>query len=211
MTETQQDTEITLGTGKMLGLFVALVVICGVFFAVGFSLGKKSPPGAAGNALVSNAGTTQSGVRPGAGKNNAAPAASPDFGFYKAVGQKTADGQLAPQDTAAATTAPQDAAKTPSPDASAVSPATPAPASVSSPAPSPTNLYYVQVAAVTRQEDAESLVEALKKKEYPAFTANSSSADKFYRVQVGPFAELKDAEDMRKRLVGDGYNPIVKR
>jgi len=68
----------------------------------------------------------------------------------------------------------------------------------------------VQVAAVSRQEDAEALVEALKKKQYPAFTANSSG-DKFYRVQVGPYAELKDAEAMRARLISDGYNPIVKR
>jgi DedD protein len=69
----------------------------------------------------------------------------------------------------------------------------------------------VQVAAVSRQEDAESLVEALKKKQYPAFTANNSSADKFYHVQVGPYADLKDAEAMRARLVADGYNPILKR
>jgi cell division septation protein DedD len=68
----------------------------------------------------------------------------------------------------------------------------------------------VQVAAVTRQEDAEALVEALKKKQYPAF-ANNASADKYYRVQVGPYAEFKDAEAMRARLVSDGYNPIVKK
>jgi cell division protein FtsN len=30
-------------------------------------------------------------------------------------------------------------------------------------------------------------------------------------VQVGPYAELKDAEAMRARLIGDGYNPIVKK
>ena len=70
--------------------------------------------------------------------------------------------------------------------------------------------YYVQVAAVTRQEDAEALVEALKKKQYPAF-ANNASADKYYRVQVGPYADFKDAEAMRARLVSDGYNPIVKK
>ena len=69
----------------------------------------------------------------------------------------------------------------------------------------------MQVAAVTRQEDADALVEALKKKQYPAFTASNPSADKFYRVQVGPYAELKDAEAMRARLISDGYNPIVKK
>ena len=67
------------------------------------------------------------------------------------------------------------------------------------------------MAAVSRQEDAESLVEALKKKQYPAFTANNPAIDKFYHVQVGPYSDLKDAEAMRVRLIGDGYNPIVKK
>ena len=75
----------------------------------------------------------------------------------------------------------------------------------------PTGDYFVQVAAVSRQEDADALVEALKKKQYPAFTVNNSSADKFYHVQVGPYGDLKDAESMRARLIADGYNPIVKK
>ena len=41
--------------------------------------------------------------------------------------------------------------------------------------------------------------------------ANNPAADKFYHVQVGPYAELKDAEAMRGRLISDGYNPIVKK
>jgi cell division septation protein DedD len=69
--------------------------------------------------------------------------------------------------------------------------------------------YFVQVAAVTKQEDAESLVDALKKKQYPAFVANST--DKLFRVQLGPFADIKEAEAMRSRLVNDGYNPILKK
>ena len=79
-----------------------------------------------------------------------------------------------------------------------------------SPAPA-SGGYFVQVAAVSREEDAESLVEALKKKQYPAFTANNPSADKFHHVQVGPYADLKDAEAMRARLIADGYNPILKK
>ena len=77
--------------------------------------------------------------------------------------------------------------------------------------PIPMGGYFVQVAAVTKQEDAESLVDALKKKQYPAFVANNSSADKFFRVQLGPFSDIKDAEGMRSRLVNDGYNPILKK
>ena len=37
-----EDTEITLGTGKMLVLFFGLVALCAVFFGMGYSLGKNS-------------------------------------------------------------------------------------------------------------------------------------------------------------------------
>ncbi len=36
------DTEITLGVGKLLGLFFLLAAICGIFFSIGYSLGKSS-------------------------------------------------------------------------------------------------------------------------------------------------------------------------
>src|SRR5579871_5005762 len=41
MSETK-DTEIILGTGKLLAIFFGLVVICGVFFGLGYSLGHSS-------------------------------------------------------------------------------------------------------------------------------------------------------------------------
>ena len=71
--------------------------------------------------------------------------------------------------------------------------------------------YFVQVAAVSKQDDAQALVDALKKKQYPAFTANTTPSDKLFHVQVGPFADLKDAEATKAKLVSDGYNPILKR
>jgi len=67
------------------------------------------------------------------------------------------------------------------------------------------------VAAVSKQEDADALVDALKKKQYSAFVAAQSAADKLFHVQVGPFSDVKDAEATRTRLVGDGYSPILKR
>jgi cell division septation protein DedD len=118
------------------------------------------------------------------------------------VGEKNADTALAPPDSktapagangAANSTSSGDASKTAA-DAAAV-----------------VGSYYVQVAAVSRQEDAVSLVEALKNKQYPAFSANNPATDKFFHVQVGPYADLKEAEAMKARLVGDGYNPIVKK
>jgi cell division septation protein DedD len=207
----QQDTEITLGTGRMLILFSALVLVCALFFSIGFSLGRKTTMANAGLLLVP-AGTPATIVRPLAVKSDARDAspASPqsgDFSFYKAVGEKSADTALAPPDSKI-----QSAVAT----STSVAPAAAQNDTIELPAAAPASgsysgSYYVQVAAVTRQEDAEALVEALKKKQYPAFSANNNSADKFYHVQVGPYAELKQAEVMRARLMGDGYNPIVKK
>ena len=72
--------------------------------------------------------------------------------------------------------------------------------------------FVVQIAAVTREEDAAALAGALRKKNYSVFVVNNPAVhDKFYHVQVGPFATLQDAESMKAKLTGEGYNPIVKR
>src|SRR5208337_1186595 len=163
MTTAQQDTEITLGTGRMLAIFFAFVLVCAFFFAIGFSLGRRTSMAGAGTLLSAPSATPATIVRPSPAKNDGSqpPSSSNDFGFYKAVGEKKADTTL-PQNSKVSTAAPATAAPT------AAAP------------PTPGN-YYVQVAAVTRQEDADALVEALKKKQYPAFTVNNTSADKFYR------------------------------
>ena len=201
MATAQQDTEITLGTGRMLAIFFTFVLICAFFFSIGFSLGRRTTIAGASSLVMAHAGTPASIVRPSAARNDAPQPApqSGDFSFYKAVGEKNADSALAPQDSKASAAAPSTAGE---PSKAATDAATAAP---------PSNGYYVQVAAVSRQEDAEALVEALKKKQYPAFSANNPATDKFYHVQVGPYTDMKEAEAMRARLIGDGYNPIVKK
>jgi DedD protein len=190
-TAASEDTEITLGTGKMLALFFGLVILCAVFFGMGFSLGKNSATPIAGD--LSPVTTKTGGVRPSAVKANS-PVLSPDSGSDKAVDQKAADNQSAPKAAASGDTGP-----------SATTGDKPG-----DPTAGPANGYFVQVAAVSKQEDADALVDALKKKQYPALAA-SLPTDKLFRVQVGPFADIKEAEAMRTKLLGDGYNPIVKK
>jgi DedD protein len=190
-----EDTEITLGTGKMLVLFFGLVALCAVFFGMGYSLGRNSA-GPAGDSLAATGAS--SGVRPTAVKASE-PRAPSDLTFYKAVGQKDPNGELASKPVDAPANAD---AKSPPAD----NDAPPDPTAVVS---SQSN-YFVQVAAVSKQEDAEALVDALKKKQYAAFAANTP-ADKLFHVQVGPFSDVKDAESARGQLVKDGYNPILKK
>ncbi|MGH9503192.1 MAG: SPOR domain-containing protein [Terriglobales bacterium] len=187
-----EDTEITLGTGKMLALFFGLVALCAVFFGMGFSLGKNSarPSGDAQAA-------TGPAIRPTAVKASESRASS-DLTFYKAV-QKDPSAELPSKSAdahASDNTRP----------AAADSDAPPDPAALAASSAS----YYVQVAAVSKQEDAAALVDALKKKQYAAFAA-SVGGDKLFHVQVGPFSDIKDAESARGQLVKDGYNPILKK
>jgi len=199
-----EDTEITLGTGKLLVLFFGLVGVCALFFALGYSLGRKSEPtvtAASAATPQTSANTTKAG---GGSTGNPAPSMT----FYKSVEQKNANPELTPPaDTKADSTAA----------AATNSTATSSPASTQTANPNdsatalPTSGYFVQVAAVSKQEDAEALVDALKKKDYPAFVAAQATSDKLFRVQLGPFADVKEAEAMRTRLIGDGYSPILKK
>jgi len=191
-----EDTEITLGTGKLLVLFFGLVGVCALFFALGYSLGRKSEP-----ALAASSAAVLPQTSSNTSKGGATPAAP--MSFYKAVEQKDANPQLTP--------AADSKTETSTPPATTSNPTQAAPASAPDPTTTlPTSGYFVQVAAVSKQEDANSLVDALKKKEYPAFVA-PQTADKLFRVQVGPFSDIKDAEGMRTRLISDGYSPILKK
>jgi DedD protein len=188
-----QDTEITLGTGKLLVLFFGLVGICALFFALGYSLGRKSEP------AITTASAAIAPQTSGPNKASSGSATAPAMTFYKSVEQKDANPELTPAadaktDTAAPAPQPQTAAAN-NPDSATTL---------------PTAGYLVQVAAVSKQEDANSLVDALKKKQYPAFVADLTT-DKLFRVQVGPFSDAKEAEAMRARLIADGYSPILKK
>jgi DedD protein len=201
-----QDTEITLGTGKLLVLFFGLVGICALFFALGYSLGRKSEPAVTTASAALTPPPTSSAGKVSSGSAGAAP-----MTFYKSVEQKAANAELTP--AADAKTDPKNDPKADpktDPNAAPAAGQTPATNGADPTTTLPTAAYFVQVAAVSKQEDADALVDALKKKQYPAFVA-PVTADKLCRVQVGPFSDVKDAEAMRTRLVADGYTPIVKR
>src|SRR5258706_2371681 len=141
MATAQQDTEITLGTGRMLAIFFTFVLVCAFFFSIGFSLGGRTTIAGASSLVMAHAGTPASIVRPSAAKNDSPQPApqSGDFSFYKAVGEKNADSALAPQDSKASA-APASAA------APSTAGETPKAATDAATAAPPSNGYYVQVA-----------------------------------------------------------------
>lgn len=190
---TSQDTEITLGTGKILVLFFGLVALCAAFFGMGYKMGRGSSSAFAVSGEPGSTSTGAGSIRPSAVKpaSSADSTSSPDVAFYKSTSQKSAESQPNASDSAAQASTEN-------------SPTPPDPTALPS-----ANGYYVQVAAVSRQEDGDALVDALKKKQYAAFSA--TGPDKLYHVQVGPFTDIKSAEDTRAKLTNDGYNPILKK
>mgnify|MGYP005813104777 CR=1 FL=1 len=185
-----QDVEISLGTGRLLGLFFGLVVICAIFFGLGYTVGRSSTPAV----LPTESSSPNPSARSKPADTAHSPTSSADLTFYKTVEQKDAVPQLA---------ASAEAAPPPPPPAS-VAPELAAPVTHGSG-------YIVQVAAVSKKEDADALVFALRKKSYPVFVASNAPTDSLFHVQVGPFNDVRDAEAMRSRLAGEGYNPILKK
>jgi len=184
--EEANDTEITLGTGKMLALFFGLVILCAVFFGMGFSMGKNSV-------------RSTPELLPSPSQSNPRSAAS------KPTGTASSGSTSQPAQAPAAQTSSTNNSSAPEPSTSAdQSAGQPASAAPTGPG------YFVQVAAVSKQEDAEALVESLKGHQYQAIIANQPS-DKLFHVQVGPFTDIKEAEGVRSKLVSDGYNPILKK
>lgn len=184
-----KDTEITLGTGKLLGIFFALTILCAIFFTLGYLLGKSTAAGGHTEVI----GTVPSGSISSAGKPSAVNKV-PDVSAPSPSPEANAQQPSAPS----ATSNTVAAAAQPSPAA--------VPADIKS---NVNGTYTVQVAAVSKQEDADILATALRKKQYPVFIA-SATADALFHVLVGPFTTQQDAETMRNRLSADGYNAIVK-
>src|ERR1700693_4718843 len=130
-----QDTEITLGTGKMLVLFFGLVALCAVFFGMGFSFGRTSVKAAGSDSVPSTTAASGPSRPPAVRSQTTNSTPSSDLTFYKTVGQNSSDTQLATNDRGSNTQDPG------APPAEAHSdPANPAPPAL--------NGYYVQVAAV---------------------------------------------------------------
>src|SRR6266481_1432534 len=208
MAEPSRDTtEVTLGTGKLLGIFLGLVVICAVFFTMGYMLGRGSAPSVGKTEVVASVPSSSApSAKPSAVNKNSEPGTQPCVaGSPKCP---PANGTA----TESATNSPETQAPVSTPTASASSSNTSSPVKPEQPVtgPRPGGTIIIQVAAVSKQEDAEILVAALRRKQYPAFVTNTSS-DPLFHIQVGPFSDPKEADAMRGRLVNDGYNAIVKK
>jgi septal ring-binding cell division protein DamX len=211
--------ERVLESRHVIGLFMLMLLFSGVFFTLGYVMGRNEidSPVRAATDFFKKPGTSVSSKTDVKSKrtNTPTPATSPadtaappnsDWEFYHAGDNKKTEDLLKP-----AATAPAPARK------NALVPVrstTPPRAAGGSSKTQNTPLiqggaYTLQVAALTKEADALELATRLQKKKFPAFVL-SSQGDKYYRVQVGPYADPKAADAARKGLEGAGFKAIVK-
>ena len=70
--------------------------------------------------------------------------------------------------------------------------------------------FTFQVGAFLERQNAERLEAKLAKAYTNAHIATYHSGDKtFYRVRVGKFNDLKNAIEYEKKLIADGYDPMI--
>ncbi|WP_263368211.1 SPOR domain-containing protein [Edaphobacter bradus] len=216
--QTSAGREINLNAATILGIFVLLAILCAVFFGFGYTLGHKSTPQTPSASVVlpsETAAPSPSVPKHTAGSQIVLPSADTASSPSATAPQQVAQPDRAPDQTAAAADTPQPVGAPvtkPEPQSQhRAAPPAPAPAThpVAAAATANTTPSMVQIAAVSHQEDANILADALKHRGY-AVSIVQSSQDKLLHVQIGPFSNRKDAEAMRQRLLNDGYNAIVK-
>lgn len=203
----------------VIGLFLAVILLSGLFFTLGYVMGLHQSEASANDlpgkpevrssskpeAVSKRASKTPPAQTPG---ETNAPASS-EWEFYHAGEKGKTDDRLRP------------ATSEPSPQLQQSAPvfvkSSPAPRSTNNNTPkssgsvsTPSTGYSLQVAAMNKEVDALDLAKVLQKKKFPAYVL-SPHGDKYYRVQVGPYADLKTADLARKGLEDAGFNAFVKR
>ena len=72
----------------------------------------------------------------------------------------------------------------------------------------PRESLVVQIAAMSRQDDAEVLASSLRKRGF-ATSIHNDAQDSLYHVQVGPY-QRNVAMAARQKLIANGYNAVLK-
>jgi len=221
--------DMVLESRHLVGLFLLLTVIFGIVFTLGYLLGRSQYDtqlrAATARAQDSGDGPATDHASP-PNKPAAAPPAS-DWSFYHSADPKPANDHLVPAPAAtpkststatptshpaaapAATKPPKPAASAPASQPKATPTTAPAPAPKTTPA-IPKGAIVLQVAALVKESDALELAQVLQQKKFPAFVLGPG-ADKYYRVQVGPYADAASAAVARDKLEAAGFKSILKR
>jgi cell division septation protein DedD len=214
--EKKSGGDFVLESRHLVGLFLLLVVIFGVVFTLGYLMGRSQydskvraavgPPPGFDAADAPSAAKSKTKAEP---ENAQVPKKSSDWDFYHSADpQASADHLQPPPKSLTASSQP---AAAPKPAAASSKTTKPAKSSSGTDGPLiPKGAIMLQVAAVLHQDDALALAQALQQKKFPAFVI-PPAADKYYRVQVGPYQDNESASKARQDLEAKGFKSIIKR
>jgi len=208
-----------LESRHLVSLFLGVVLLCGVFFTLGYVMGHNQYGGPvhAAESLDSGEPASHPSVKPKAqpapvAEVTPAPANS-EWDFYsKKSTDDSADAAPQPPPASKPEPRPAVAARPASPSPSApVSAAKTVPAAARFQAPHMLKGQIVlQIAALTHQSDALAMADALQQKRFPSFVVTPTT-DNFYRVQVGPYPDERAAQSAKAALDHAGFLAIIKR
>ena len=190
--------ERVLESRHLVGLFLGVVLLCGVFFTLGYVMGRNQFGGSVHAAESSLKNTSSASAKSKAAESP--EATTPKWDFYD---KKENTSHLEPPTSAAKSPPVSSAPAKSSANSSASAAAAPKPsandakaaAHLQQPAISKSAIL-LQVAALRRQGDALEMAEAIQQKRFPCFVATPSS-DNYYRVQVGPYQDIAAAESAK--------------
>jgi DedD protein len=205
-----------LESRHLVSLFLGVVLLCGVFFTLGYVMGHNQYGGPvhAADGLDNIAPSGRQPVKPK--EVEVPPAAAPapannEWDFYA----KKNDNHMDPVAKPSVISAPPSKAVAMRPTNSA--PAAPVANAKTVPAAAhfqPPRMVkgavVLQIAALTHESDALAMADVLQQKHFPSFVVTPST-DNFYRVQVGPYPDEKAAESAKAALDHAGFIAIIKR
>ena len=189
--------ERTIGSGHLVALFLGIVVLCCVFFILGYEMGRAQ----------FEKGGAASATKPSTPAPAPAPATStetPSGGWPSATATSTPTPAKATTPSSSATSKAAPPAKAPAAGSKSAA------AGLLKPPDIPKGAIVLQVAANKNETDALNLAKLLQEKGFPAFVLTPST-DEWYRVQVGPFADAKAADQAKAALAQEGFKAIAKR
>jgi cell division septation protein DedD len=217
--EKKSGGDFVLESRHLVGLFMLLVVIFAVVFTLGYLLGRsqydiglRAAVGKSADADPPASVPAPKSKGKSVSDDGAPQKTGADWDFYHSAEPKTTEDHLQPPIKTVAAVQPRAASKPPAIPAKPARPAN-SPSTVDAPL-IPKGEIMLQVAAVKSEGDALALAQALQQKKFPAFVITPSAtpgADKFYRIQVGPYADNKSATIARNDLEAKGFKSIVKR
>ncbi len=200
MTKIEGEQELVLGNKQLLSAFFIVVVLLGVFFTMGYVIGRNTASAKLEPNAATASTTTQSATaRPEATRAETVrreppvetPVREPE---PVATGPVTQPAKpYGGTDQSLSTSGREEGASVPVPSAVPPSPSAP----------------YLQVAALKRPE-AEMEVKVLREHKFPALLGESSK-EGLFRVLVGPFPNMQVLARTKAELKSAGFDSIVQK